>query len=185
MSKPRKKRKPPKRVLALPDLEQAKSAVLNTLTSRSSQRTYDHAISEFRRMVLLGNPGLAFNRTVVLRYRIHLEERQYAPATINLRLAAVRRAISFFRPCLSALVILSAMALLKSDSKRASFLPVSDKERIFSLTTLYLSVVVFAETHPDVYPGPVLSAATRRIEHCAGHHGCCGDGLGLSPWFSA
>jgi integrase len=27
----------------------------------------------------------------VLRYRIHLEERGYAPATINLRLAAVRR----------------------------------------------------------------------------------------------
>ena len=27
------------------------------------------------------------------------------------------------------------MALLKSDSKRASFLPVTDKERIFSLTT--------------------------------------------------
>ena len=33
----------------------------------------------------------AFNRTVVLRYRIHLEQRHYAPATINLRLAAVRR----------------------------------------------------------------------------------------------
>jgi len=27
----------------------------------------------------------------VLRYRIHLEQRKYAPATINLRLAAVRR----------------------------------------------------------------------------------------------
>ena len=35
-------------------------------------------------------PRLAFNRTVVLRYRIHLEQRGYAPATINLRLAAVR-----------------------------------------------------------------------------------------------
>ena len=34
---------------------------------------------------------MAFNRTVVLRYRIHLEQRRYAPATINLRLAAVRR----------------------------------------------------------------------------------------------
>jgi hypothetical protein len=34
-------------------------------------------------------PRLAFNRTVVLRYRIYLEQRQYAPATINLRLAAV------------------------------------------------------------------------------------------------
>jgi len=47
MLKSRKKRKSPKRVLALPDLEQAKSAVLNTLTSKSGQRTYDHAITEF------------------------------------------------------------------------------------------------------------------------------------------
>ena len=47
MSKSRKKKKSPKRVLALPDLEQAKSAVLNTLTSKSGQRTYDHAITEF------------------------------------------------------------------------------------------------------------------------------------------
>ena len=47
MSKSRKKKKPPKRVLALPDLEQAKSAVLNTLTSRSGQRTDNHAINEF------------------------------------------------------------------------------------------------------------------------------------------
>jgi len=47
MSKPRKKKKSPKRVLALPDLEQAKSAVLNSLTSVSGQRTYDHAINDF------------------------------------------------------------------------------------------------------------------------------------------
>jgi len=87
-SKSRKK-KSPKRVLALPDLEHAKTAVLNSLTSASGQRTYDHAIRE-------SSPGTArsrgaFNRTVVLRYRIHLEQRGYAPATINLRLAAVRR----------------------------------------------------------------------------------------------
>ena len=44
MSKSRKKGKTPKRVLALPDLERAKSAVLNTLTSTSGQPTYDHAI---------------------------------------------------------------------------------------------------------------------------------------------
>jgi hypothetical protein len=47
MSKSRKKRKSPKPVLALPDLEQAKSAVLNTLTSGSGQRTYDHSINDF------------------------------------------------------------------------------------------------------------------------------------------
>ena len=47
LPKSRKKRKSPKWVLALPDLEHAKSAVLNTLTSKSGQRTYDHAITEF------------------------------------------------------------------------------------------------------------------------------------------
>jgi hypothetical protein len=88
-SKPRKK-KSPKRVLALPDLEQAKTAVLNSLTSASGQRTYEHAIREFVAWYC-SEPRLAFNRTVVLRYRIHLEQRHYAPATINLRLAAVRR----------------------------------------------------------------------------------------------
>lgn len=88
-SKSRKK-KPPKRVLALPDLEHAKTAVLNSLTSASGQRTYDHAIREFVAWYC-SEPRLAFNRTVVLRYRIHLEQRNYAPATINLRLAAVRR----------------------------------------------------------------------------------------------
>jgi hypothetical protein len=45
-SKTRRK-KSPKRVLTLPDLEHAKTAVLNSLTSASGQRTYDHAIREF------------------------------------------------------------------------------------------------------------------------------------------
>jgi len=47
-SKSRKK-KAPKRVLALPDLEHAKTAVLNSLTSASGQRTYD---SRVRHLVL-------------------------------------------------------------------------------------------------------------------------------------
>jgi integrase len=84
------KKRTPKRVLALPDLEHAKTAVLNSLTSTSGQRTYDHAIREFVAWYC-SEPRLAFNRSVVLRYRIHLEQQGYAPATINLRLAAVRR----------------------------------------------------------------------------------------------
>ena len=40
--------------------------------------------------MVLPEPRLAFNRTVVLRYRIFQEQRAYAPTTINLRLAAVR-----------------------------------------------------------------------------------------------
>jgi hypothetical protein len=72
-SKSRKK-KSPKRVLALPDLEQAKTAVLNSLTSASGQRTYEHAIREFVAWCC-SEPRLAFNRTVVPRYRIYLEQR--------------------------------------------------------------------------------------------------------------
>jgi integrase len=90
MSKPRSRKRSPKRVLALPDLEQSKTAVLNSLTSNSGQRTYAHAISDFVAWYC-SEPRLAFNRTVVLRYRIFLEQKLYAPTTINLRLAAVRR----------------------------------------------------------------------------------------------
>lgn len=90
MPKHRRKRRPPKRSLALPDLEQTKSAVPNSLISKSRQRTYDHAINEFVDWYC-SEPRLAFNRTVLLRYRIHPEQRRLAPTTINLCLAAVRR----------------------------------------------------------------------------------------------
>ena len=56
----------------------------------SSQCSYDHAIREFIDWYC-SEPRLAFNKTVVTRYRISLEQRHYAPSTINLRLAAVRR----------------------------------------------------------------------------------------------
>ena len=42
-----KRKRAPKTVLKLPDLEQSKSAVLNSLTSASSKRSYEHAICEF------------------------------------------------------------------------------------------------------------------------------------------
>ncbi len=90
MSKLRKRKRPPKHVLALPDLEQSKAAVLNSLTSKSGQRTCDRAITDFVEWYC-SEPRLSFNRTVVLRYRIFLEQKRYAPTTINLRLAAVRR----------------------------------------------------------------------------------------------
>ena len=53
MLKSRQKRKSPKRTLALPDLEQAKAAVLNTSHRRAANEPTisDHPI---RRMVLLG-----------------------------------------------------------------------------------------------------------------------------------
>jgi integrase len=91
MTKSKEKcKRAPREVLKLPDLEQSKSAVLNSLTSASSQRTYDHVIREFIEWYC-SEPRLAFNKTVVTRYRISLEQRHYASTTINLRLAAVRR----------------------------------------------------------------------------------------------
>jgi len=87
MPKQRRKRRPPKRSLALPDLEQTKSAVLNSLTSKSGQRTYDHAINEFVDWYC-SEPRLSFNRTVVLRYRIHLEQRHLAGWWFHLRRCA-------------------------------------------------------------------------------------------------
>jgi hypothetical protein len=56
MPKSKSRKKTPKRDLALPDLEQTKTAVLNSLTSTSGQRTYDHRHSRVRRLVLLRAP---------------------------------------------------------------------------------------------------------------------------------
>ena len=83
------KRRVPKTVLRLPDLDQAKSAVLNSLSSIDAQRGYRHAI-EFIEWYC-SEPRLSFSKTVVLRDRIHLESRHLAPGTINLRPGAVSR----------------------------------------------------------------------------------------------
>ncbi len=80
----------PKRVLRLLDLDCAKQAVLNMLGSPESKRAYEFAIDNFVAWYC-SEPRLAFGRTVVLRYRLELEARRLAPATVNLRLAAVRR----------------------------------------------------------------------------------------------
>ena len=58
--------------------------------SPESQRGYRHSIDEFVAWYC-SEPRLSFNKTIVTRYRIHLETRQLAPGTINVRLAAVRR----------------------------------------------------------------------------------------------
>src|SRR5438067_12839255 len=79
----------PKAVLRLPDLDQAKSAVLNSLTSAEAQRGYRHAIDEFVEWYC-SEPRLSFSRTVVLRYRIHLESRPLPQGPINLRLGPFR-----------------------------------------------------------------------------------------------
>jgi hypothetical protein len=76
--------------LGLPDLGHAKSAVLVSLRSPESQRSYRHSIDDFVSWYC-SEPRLSFNKTVVTRYRIHLEDELLAAGTINVRLAAVRR----------------------------------------------------------------------------------------------
>src|SRR6478672_11941972 len=73
----RKGKRTRKAILRLADLEQPKTAVLNSLTSPSSRRSYDHAIREFTEWYC-SEPRLAFNKTVVTRYRIFLEQAHYA-----------------------------------------------------------------------------------------------------------
>src|SRR5262252_4828337 len=77
-SRPRTRRTTTKSVLRLPDLEHAKFAVLNSLSSLDAQRGYRHAIDEFVDWYC-SEPRLALPRT------------QLAPGTVNLRLGAVRR----------------------------------------------------------------------------------------------
>jgi len=90
MANSRKKGRSPKKVLRIPDLEHSKHAVINSLPARASQESYEYAINEFISWYC-SEPRLAFNRTVVLRYRFFLEQRNLAPSTINVRLAAIRR----------------------------------------------------------------------------------------------
>jgi hypothetical protein len=89
---PKKTRKPVSRkiILRLPDLDHAKSSVLNSLSSPRSRRNYKFAMEQFITWYCC-EPRLALNRTVVLRFRLHLESLGLAAGTINQRLAAVRR----------------------------------------------------------------------------------------------
>ena len=76
--------------LRLPDLEHVKSTVLVSLRSTEPQRSYRRSIDDFV-CWYCSEPRLSFNKIVVTRYRIHLEDSLLAPGTINVRLAAVRQ----------------------------------------------------------------------------------------------
>jgi hypothetical protein len=88
----KKNRRPPCRKIVpkLPDLDRAKSAVLNSLSFPHSRRNYKFATEQFITWYC-SEPRLALNRTVVLRFRLYLESLGLAAGTVNQRLAAVRR----------------------------------------------------------------------------------------------
>jgi integrase len=76
--------------VTVPELEQSKAAVLSTLASAHSRRSYKHAIESFIDWYC-SEPRLGFNRSVVLRYRAFLEGLTLSAATVNLHLSAIRR----------------------------------------------------------------------------------------------
>jgi integrase len=78
------------KILTIPELEQSKTAVLNTLASVHSRRSYVLAIDRFVAWYC-SEPRLTFNRGVVVRYRSHLESLHLSASTINLHLSAIRR----------------------------------------------------------------------------------------------
>jgi hypothetical protein len=81
----KKVKQTPKPVLRLPDLDFAKSTVLNTLRSSESKRSYRFAIDDFVAWYC-SEPRLAFNKSVVPRYRLQLEARRlsFLPLTCGL-----------------------------------------------------------------------------------------------------
>jgi hypothetical protein len=74
----------------LPVLDHCKLAVLNSLGSPASRRVYEYAIDQFIAWYC-SEPRLAFNRIIVVRYRLYLESRHLAANAINQQLAAMRR----------------------------------------------------------------------------------------------
>ena len=88
-----------RRVLRLPDLDHCKLAVLNSLGSPASRRVYEYAIDQFIAWYC-SEPRLAFNRIVVVRYRMYLESAVW-PQTPS---------ISNSRPCVAWLMKLPTPA---------------------------------------------------------------------------
>ena len=59
-SRSKRKHVTPKTILRLPDLEVAKSAVLNSLSCPDAQRGYRHAIKELMRLPFIGREAAMF-----------------------------------------------------------------------------------------------------------------------------
>jgi hypothetical protein len=86
----KRRRSGTKSVLRVPDLEHARAGVLNSLNAADAKRGYRHAIDEFVDWYC-SEPRWPSTGSWSCRYCSHLESRQLAPGTINLRLGAVRR----------------------------------------------------------------------------------------------
>src|SRR6201993_1818346 len=84
------KRRVPKTVLRLPDLDQAKAAVLNSLSSIDAQRGYRHAIEELSNGTARSRGSRSvrpLSSDIAYTWNLGI----WRPALFNLRLGAVRR----------------------------------------------------------------------------------------------
>jgi integrase len=70
-------------------LEQIERLVLDSVRSPASKRVYRTALRDF--VAWTRSNALVFNKASVQRYRSELEQRGLAPASINLRLSAIRK----------------------------------------------------------------------------------------------
>src|ERR1035437_5614026 len=77
-------------IATIPELQQSKTAVLNTVASKHSRRSYECPVERFIAWYC-SEPRLTFNRAVVVRFRSFLERLSLSAATINLHLSAIRR----------------------------------------------------------------------------------------------
>src|SRR5580704_4482657 len=82
-STPKRTRPKPKAVLRLPDLDHAKAAVLNSLTSPDAQRGYRHTIDEFVDWYC-SEPRLLSTELWCCAIGRISNPRQLAPGTVNL-----------------------------------------------------------------------------------------------------
>jgi integrase len=70
-------------------LEQVERLVLDAVRSPASKRVYRTALRDF--VAWTRSNGFVFNKATVQHYRSELEQRGLAPASINLRLSAIRK----------------------------------------------------------------------------------------------
>ena len=71
-----------KATLKVSDIDHAKAALLNGLSSPESKRGYRHSIDEFISWYC-SEPRFSFSKHVVTRYRLYLKARRLAPRTHN------------------------------------------------------------------------------------------------------
>src|SRR5258708_34164410 len=76
--------------LTIPELEQSKVAVLNSLAAAHSRRSYEYAIQRFIAWYV-DEPRIAFNPYVKVRYHSSRERLCLSSATIDVHLSAYSR----------------------------------------------------------------------------------------------